>query len=439
MGRILVVLPLPYPLEVLEEKIAAIKNNKRWLEAEREPQAVNDKSPIQYDNQEGALGYNKKTFKTPKGLESAVQFWTFIYSKYSTNQYVIHDTDNFVIYEVVDISDIKGLRTSSYKKEQLIQDRLEDAKEKYQGNVRSQLGQSDKFKKGIQYAGQYLPILENIFTNQGLPLELTRLPFVESMFNNYARSHAGASGLWQFMPGTGRDFSLQVNNVLDERNDPIKVTRAAAKLLKQNYETLQNWPLAITAYNHGKMGMYRIANKMGTKDIVEIINNYSSSTFGFASKNFYAEFLAAVAVEQNYEKYFGQLKIESPMEFDVVKLDKYVSLAALVYHTKIPEDTLVELNPAFSSRVLRGTQFIPKGYDLRIPKDKKEEFLVTYRRIPRHQKSVYQVKNRFHRVRHGDTLAYLAKKYRTSVQAIIEINNLDDPRYIQIGENLKIP
>ena len=327
---------------------------------------------------------------------------------------------------------------SAYQRERLIIERLQDRKEKYE-NVRAQLGQSDKFKKGIQYAGQYLSVLENIFRSEGLPLELTRLPFVESMFNNYARSHAGASGLWQIMPSTGRENGLKVNATLDERNDPIKATLVAAKVLKQNHETLGNWPVAITAYNHGKMGMFRITNKLGTKDIVEIINSHSSPTFGFASKNFYAEFLAAVHVEENYQKYFGQLKIEKPFTFDVVKLDKYVSLASLVYYTNIAKETLVELNPALSLRVLRGTQLIPNGYDLRIPQDRKEDFLVAYKRIPKHQKFVQQVRNRFHRVRHGDTLSYLAKKYRTSVEAIIEINDLDDSRFIRIGENLKIP
>lgn len=479
MAKILVVLPLSYPLEALEEKVSSLKDTTRLQLAEREPQAIDDKATVQYENQEGVLGYNKKTFRTPRGLERAVQFWISIYSKYDNSQYVIHDTDNFVIYEVVDISDLRRSRLSAYQKDKIIQERLEDRKQKYQeilknihakkeddlneqevriynlfenvdeknkfwkasssSRIRSQLGQSDKFEKGIQYAGQYLPILENIFKEENLPLELTRLPFVESMFNNYARSHAGASGLWQFMPGTGRDFALRVDSTLDERNDPIKVTVAAAKLLKQNYETLKSWPLAVTAYNHGKMGMYRIANKMETNDIVEIINNYSSPTFGFASKNFYAEFLAAVHVEQDYQKYFGQLKTEKPIEFDAVRLDKYVSLASLVYYTNIDKDTLVELNPAFTSGVLRGTKLIPKGYYLRIPKNQKEDFFTTYTRIPKHQKFVQQVRNRFHRVRHGDTLAYLAKKYGTSVQAIIQLNNLDDSRFIRIGENLKIP
>ena len=438
MAKILAILPLSYPLEALEEKVSKLKEPTHASFAEREPQAVNDKTPVQYENQEGALGYDRKTFRVPKGLEKAVQFWILIYSKYSTNHYAIHDIDNFKIYEVVDVSDVRQSGMSDYQKDRRILDRLKDVKEKYE-NVRAQLGQSDKFKNGIQYSGQYLSIMEDVFRGQGLPLELTRLPFVESMFNNYARSHAGASGLWQFMPGSAQDFSLKVDATCDERNDPIRATLAATKLLKQNYAALGNWPLAITAYNHGKNGMSRIVKKMETDDLVEIINDHSSSTFGFASKNFYAEFLAAVHVEQNYQKYFGQLKIEKPLEFDVIKLDKYIALPALVYYTNISKNTLVELNPAFSSRVLKGTYLIPKGYELRIPQGKTEEFLVAYTRIPKHQKFVHQVRNRYHRIRHGDTLSYLAKKYGTSVQAILEINNLDDSRFIRIGENLRIP
>ncbi|SVE59488.1 uncharacterized protein METZ01_LOCUS512342, partial [marine metagenome] len=167
--------------------------------------------------------------------------------------------------------------------------------------IRVQIGQKDRFRKGLERSGKYKDQIEQIFSDAKLPLELVVLPHVESSFQINAYSSAGAAGLWQFTRGTGRLF-MKVGYDVDERRDPILSTIAAAKLLKSNYKVLQSWPLSITAYNHGTQGMRRAKNKYG-ENIVDIINRYRSRTFGFASKNFYAEFLAALHVDQNKEKY----------------------------------------------------------------------------------------------------------------------------------------
>jgi LysM repeat protein len=105
---------------------------------------------------------------------------------------------------------------------------------------------------------------------------------------------------------------MKVNRSVDERLDPAKATRAAARLLNDNYRTLGSWPLAITAYNHGRAGIVRAKNEVGTSDITTIIKDYRGSLFGYASMNFYAEFLAAVEVYNNYEQHFGQLALDQP-------------------------------------------------------------------------------------------------------------------------------
>ena len=135
-----------------------------------------------------------------------------------------------------------------------------------------------------------------------LPEELSVLPHVESSFQLRAYSSAGAAGIWQFTRGTGRLF-MRVGYDVDERRDPILATYGAAKLLKKNYEVVGSWPLAITAYNHGLRGMQRAKKRHGT-NIVKIIENYRSRTFGFASRNFYPEFLAALHVVKNQNKWF---------------------------------------------------------------------------------------------------------------------------------------
>ena len=329
VARILAVLPLPYPIEVLEKKILFVGASPEESYEKvyyRKPLAVVEKTLVIYGQQKDALGYEfERTFEVPAGLEHRVEFWKKIYGEYTTHQYVIHDTEDMVIYEIIDISDIETSKISDREKDRRINNRLSSVEEKYQSvlrsihskkekeltaeekrifnlfthindrdkfirashlsRIRAQLGQKDRFKLGIQYSGKYLSLIEDVFRKFQLPLELTRIPYVESMFNLDAKSFRGASGIWQFMRTTGIRF-LTMNDVIDERNDPLESTIASAKLLKQNYEKLNNWPLAITAYNHGQTGMYRISQRMNTKDIVKIINEYSSPTFGFASKNF---------------------------------------------------------------------------------------------------------------------------------------------------------
>ena len=164
--------------------------------------------------------------------------------------------------------------------------------------IRAQSGMRERFLKAIQVSGKYLATMEDIFREAGLPTVLTRLPHIESSFEINAYSRAHAAGIWQFIPSTGRLF-LKIDHTVDQRLDPLLATRAAAKLLKSNHERLKTWPLAVTAYNHGAAGMERAVRKLGTRDISEIIRRYRGRRFGFASRNFYPELLAAIAIEKH--------------------------------------------------------------------------------------------------------------------------------------------
>src|SRR4029453_14806897 len=152
--------------------------------------------------------------------------------------------------------------------------------------LRFQLGQRDKFRDGLVRSGAYEEQMRAVFRENGLPDGLALLPHVESSFNVRAYSKYGAAGVWQFMRGTGRRF-MKVDYVIDERLDPITSTRAAARLLRENYGILGSWPLALTAYNHGAAGMNGAVEKVGTSRIEVIIARYDSPSFGFASRNFY--------------------------------------------------------------------------------------------------------------------------------------------------------
>jgi hypothetical protein len=149
-----------------------------------------------------------------------------------------------------------------------------------------------------------------------VPAEVALLPLVESSYEN-ARSVKAAVGVWQFTRATSKGYLL-VSRRVDERLDPVKSARAAAKLLKSHYDVLGSWPLAITAYNHGRGGMLRAKAEHGA-DLPTIIDEYRSPLFGYASMNFYTEFLAAIDVYERREDYFGALALEQPVARPAVR------------------------------------------------------------------------------------------------------------------------
>ncbi|MGK5090192.1 lytic transglycosylase domain-containing protein [Bdellovibrionota bacterium FG-2] len=346
-------------------------------------------------------------FRVDERLQKNVQFWVRIYSQYSTYQGVIHDSKYIDrIYEVIDLrSEAKEApkkRRKRFKESQrkwtqilLSIHKKQKAKEKFPTNltneerrvfemfadidepdkfvnatqrkrIRMQLGQKDRFMEGLKFSGRYLPQMEQVFKAAGLPVELTRLPFVESSFNVDARSKVGASGIWQFMRSTGRLF-LKINSAVDERNDPIRATEAAARLLQMNYEHLKNWPLAVTAYNHGLMGMERAVKKVGSEDLEDLVEDYRSRRFGFASTNFFTEFLAALEVEKNADRYFGPVERYSPIPAYEVKIPRALDVRVLVQFLRLDLKALDGLNPGVKDAVFTGRMLLPAGYLLRIP------------------------------------------------------------------------
>ncbi|MBI4924900.1 MAG: lytic transglycosylase domain-containing protein [Bdellovibrio sp.] len=376
------------------------------------------------------------TFKVEGGLEKNLKFWTNIYTQYYTYQGMIHDAKYIdLVYEILDFKiidkksekaireakkRIKSLLLSVHKKQNQVEKMTEEEKKIYQlfGNIqepnkflkamhrkrlRFQLGQKDRFVEGLYNSGKYLIFMEEIFKKEGLPIELTRLPFVESSFNLKARSKIGASGIWQFMKSTGKLY-LKINDWVDERNDPIRATEAAAKLLKLNYESLGNWPLAVTAYNHGRKGLMRAVRKVGSQDLDEIVTEYRSSRFGFASGNFFTELLAAIEVEKNSDSYFPQLKRARPLSFYEVDIPDPVYLDEILPFLGINLEQVTELNPALSSKIFSGKKLFSGGYFLRLPlnegqtaQEALDSFKVHYAQIPLSLKQRRQSKAKYDR------------------------------------------
>jgi membrane-bound lytic murein transglycosylase D len=270
-----------------------------------------------------------------EGLEQRIDFWKKIYTQYGSDDVVIHDRVYVnLIYDVAtdDTQDdkianlkiaLREIRSNIETPEnlspaatpiveaitaqgltlspELIDDLLD--------NIHTQLGIKERFRDGVVRSGRYIDQFRQIMTTQGVPTELALLPLVESSFQN-VRSKAGAVGVWQFTSGTGRSY-MRITSKVDERLDPVRSSEAAARLLRDNYEALGAWPLAITAYNHGRGGMLQ-AQKLHGSDLPTIIDEYRGPVFGYASMNFYSEFLAAVEVYESYPQYFGELALERP-------------------------------------------------------------------------------------------------------------------------------
>jgi membrane-bound lytic murein transglycosylase D len=238
--------------------------------------------------------------------------------------------------------------------------------------IRVQRGLADEFAAAANRAAPLIPVVEQIFIDHGVPSMISRVAFVESMFNPKAYSKVGASGLWQFMPETARRFML-VNQWVDERHAPLKATRAAARLFRENHQELGSWPLAITAYNHGPLGIKKAIQKVGSRDIQTVISRYESPSFGFASRNFYAEFLAAHRTFEHLRR-SGSLHWSPTFpdlpEVDTIHLPAPTSVAQIVAHTGLSHDQVARLNPCLRSPLFTTHRHhpLPKGYELILPK-----------------------------------------------------------------------
>ena len=332
----------------------------------------------------------------PPELEPDVQFWIRVYTQVSTNEGLIHDQHRLsVVYETLhfdaDTPSTERTRRVDAQRERVeeILKRLARGEEprddddrrvkalwgddvtpaqlaEAASDVRFQLGQSDRFRAGLIRAGAWEAHIGEVLANLGLPAEISALPHVESSFDPYAYSKVGAAGLWQFMRSTGRRF-LRIDAAVDERLDPYRETEAAAQLLSYNYRLLGSWPLAITAYNHGAEGVRRAREQLGTDDIVRIVREYHSPSFGFASRNFYVSFLAALTVAQDPAKYFGGLSRNTEAGFHELKMPATASMNTLLRAVGVDRETLRSLNPALRPAVWNGQRVVPAGYVLRLP------------------------------------------------------------------------
>ena len=406
----------------------------------------------------------------PPGLEPEIGFWRQVFTGATSSQALIHDDRHLgVVYERVEIP-----ADSTPAQRRRIAD---DARSRYQrilktlasgrrdglsadearvlalwpkgvsneelgraaGRIRFQQGLADRFEQGLARSGQWRDFIRKALAEQGVPAELISLPHVESSFNPAAHSHVGASGLWQFTRSTGRRF-MQVDHIVDGRRDPFISSDAAARLLAYNYSILGSWPLAITAYNHGVGGMRRAVRTMGTEDIETIIRNYQGPAFGFASRNFFVAFMAAVEVEANAGQYFGDVPRARPRADVVIALPDYLPASALQDAFGVGQDVLKAYNPALLAPIWNDSKYLPRGFPLRLPADRfsgpQAQVLAA---VPARAWSDKQTPDMYHRVERGDSLSVIAARYRTSTAELVALNGLKSKNQIRIGQVLRLP
>ena len=408
-------------------------------------------------------------FPCPPVLQSAVHFWIRVYTQVGTNGGFLHDPNNLgVVYQTVHFPP----GSSPWERQHIVdadRDRLAAELRRIAAgarpltpqerriralwgpgvssarllraadDIRFQLGQSNRFKSGLIRSGAWQHAIARALAQQGLPPELAALPLVESSYNPRAYSKDGAAGIWQFMPGTAQRF-LRMSSAVDQRLDPFSATVAAAQLLAYNHRILGTWPLAITAYNHGLAGMLRAVRTVGTKSIGAIVQRYRTAMFGFASRNFYVSFLAALYVDEHAHRYFGNLHELPEERFHELTLPGYVSIAALERALDVPLARLRELNPALLPPVWDGELDVPKGYRLRLPEQGPIWTVADLiHRLAPDVLLAEQLRPAIYRVRWGDTLSGIAARFGLSIWALARFNDIQPGGILRVGEPLRLP
>lgn len=407
----------------------------------------------------------KKKFPLYNAISQNVAFWEKIYAYYSLTEAVIHDSEDLAkVYEIIPLlgEDVPGSAHYNEIFQQHVKDKYRTILKRlsvrgpttreekrvaalFSGknrpgkfalaaeNVRSQQGQKERFLDGVIQSGRYMKEIKRLFRTYNLPEELAYLPHVESSFNFNAYSKQGAAGIWQFTRVTGKNY-LTIDYTLDERLDPILAAHAAAKYLKNSYEALNSWPLALTSYNYGLSGMLRAVNDEG--DYVNVFKNYNKGYFKFASKNFYSEFLAALKVAKQLEQN-PQIKIDPAQSTQYLYLPGFTHISDAGKHFGVSTKTIQSLNPALLPSVINGEKRIPKGYVLRLPSGNRTNHLIAS--TPSTVYKRQQKPSLFHRVKKGDTALSIAKLHGISVYSLIRANQLDKHATVKLQQKLTIP
>lgn len=289
----------------------------------------------------------------------------------------------------------------------------------------------ENIQRALNRSVEYVAEFRRIFREYGVPEDLAYLPIIESGYRVNALSRARARGVWQFMSRTARYYGLRVDWIVDERSDPFKAAAAAARYFRDLYDRYGDWYLALAAYNGGTRRLDRAIRKLKTKDFFKIAKYRWH--LRRETRNYVPAFLAGLMIAKIPEKYGFTLQPE-PSPFTgtkQVQAPSPISLKDLAAATGVPYNTLKKMNPELAHEF---TPFNKKFYDIRVPESMDESLLVSLKRTPPEKKLFVG----WYRVRRGDSLYIIARKFGTSVRKIKRTNKLRS-NLIRPGKRLLIP
>ena len=270
------------------------------------------------------------------------------------------------------------------------------------------------FESALARSGKYREMIERVFKQEGVPQDLIYLAQAESGFKPLALSRARARGMWQFMASRGDGYGLHRSWWVDDRQDPEKATRAAARHLKDLYNEFGDWYLAMAAYNSGPGNVQQAVRRTGYADFWEL---YKRNVLPAETKNYVPIILAMIIMSKNPARYgLDDLKLDTPVTYDVVRVDYPVDLRLVAECVDVPVDELVDLNPSLLRRITPTNQ----PFDLHLPAGTKDKYETAIAAIPVDKRVAW----RYHKVESGETLAGVARKYHTTERAIEQVNNL---------------
>ena len=277
---------------------------------------------------------------------------------------------------------------------------------------------------GIKRSGKYRPLIARILAEEGVPQELIYLAQAESGFFPRAVSNKAATGMWQFMQWRGREYGLNQTAHMDDRLDPEKATRSAARHLRDLYEKFGDWYLAIAAYNCGPGNVEKAVERTGYADFWQL---RSRNAIPKETTNYVPIILAMTIMAKNPQAYgIDNLELDQPLEYETTRLSVPTHMTLVSDVAERPVSEIRELNPALLSNVA------PAGYELRIPKGSTPQVMAGLAAVPEARRASWRV----HRVGQGETLASIAKQYNTPVSSITSANSASSA---DIGDVLVIP
>ncbi|MEC4678653.1 MAG: LysM peptidoglycan-binding domain-containing protein [Nitrospirota bacterium] len=286
------------------------------------------------------------------------------------------------------------------------------------------------FEIWLARSGKYAEMIQSALRENNLPEDLLYLALIESGFNPRAFSRSKATGVWQFMKGTGKRYGLRIDHWIDERRDPVKSTHAAVKYLTELYNMFGSWPLALAGYNAGESRVYRTIVRVRTRDFWTL---RESRHLRPETRNYVPKFMAATIIAKDPERYGFSVEYETPLQYDEVEIQNATYLSAIAHYAGVTVEELRHYNPELRRNV---TPPRAPGYKIKLPPGTKKAFMTAY--SPDKQEQIFVGRSFKHRVRKGQTISSIAQQYGVGINMLLETNGLHRHTIISVGQQIMI-